>query len=61
MTAAFLAHLRLLGRHGRSVMAGGWHWQYCLHRSHRLGLPCWRWHLYDGFCLCHNRTCWDEE
>jgi hypothetical protein len=35
-----LAHARLLGSHRRSVWAGGLYWSYCLHRSHRLGLPC---------------------
>jgi len=29
----------------------------CCHRSHRLGLPCFREATYHGFCLRHNSTC----
>jgi hypothetical protein len=29
----------------------------CAHRSHRLGLPCWRECTYDGYCGRHNRAC----
>ncbi|GAA2107796.1 hypothetical protein [Streptomyces synnematoformans] len=52
-----LAHLLLAGRHGRSVAVGGLHWRYCGHRSHRRGLRCWRWQVYDGHCPLHNRSC----
>ncbi|MFJ2004758.1 hypothetical protein [Streptomyces chartreusis] len=55
-----IAHLRLLGRHRTTVVVGGYHWQYCCHRSHRLRLPCWRWFIHDGYCRCHNGTCWSN-
>ena len=57
MTAP-LAHLRLFGRHHRTVVIGGLHWRYCHHRSHRAGLPCWRWRIYDGQCPRHNSSCY---
>lgn len=53
-----LAHVRLFGRHRRTVVVGGYHWRYCHHRSHRLSLPCWRWFIYDGYCARHNDSCW---
>ncbi|MEJ8671902.1 hypothetical protein WKI71_36720 [Streptomyces sp. MS1.AVA.1] len=56
--AELLAHVALLGRHRRTTIVGGYHWQYCGHRSHRRGLPCWRWSQWDGFCVRHNRSCW---
>lgn len=53
------AHLRLLGRHGRTAAVGGWRWTYCPHRSHRRHLRCWRWILHGGLCGYHGMTCWD--
>lgn len=58
---SLIAHLRLLGRRDRSVWVGGYNWRYCLHRSHRLRLPCWRWFVYDGYCHHHNRTCYNSQ
>lgn len=55
---ALLAHVRLAGRHHRTVAVGGYHWKYCAHRSHRLALPCWRWFRHDGYCTRHNTSCW---
>lgn len=55
---ALLAHLRLAGRHRRTVAVGGYYWKYCVHRSHRLALPCWRWFAADGYCARHNASCW---
>jgi hypothetical protein len=57
---SLLAHLRLLGRHRRDVMIGGIYWRYCGHRSHRWGIPCWRWFFYDGYCFRHNSTCYTD-
>jgi hypothetical protein len=57
---ALLAHLTLVGRHHRTAVVGGYHWTYCNHRSHRLGLPCWRWFRWDSYCARHNRSCWGE-
>lgn len=39
-----------------------WRWRYgyqvvCMHRSHHLRLPCFRWRTYDGQCGRHNTTC----
>jgi hypothetical protein len=58
LMAGALAHIRLLGRHQRSVWVGGYYWFYCLHRSHRWGLPCWRWFVYDAMCAKHNGSCY---
>jgi hypothetical protein len=33
-------------------------YQQCIHPSHRLNLPCWRYAVYDGFCAEHNQTCY---
>lgn len=55
-----LAHIALYGRHRTTVIVGGYHWRYCNHRSHALGLRCWRWFNYDNYCPKHNRSCWDE-
>lgn len=33
------------------------YWHCCCHKSHRLGLRCWRTADYDGFCLWHNHGC----
>lgn len=52
-----LAHLALLGRHRTTLTIGGLHWRYCHHRSHALGLACWRWNVYDGQCGKHNTSC----
>ncbi|WP_395109802.1 hypothetical protein [Actinomadura sp. SCN-SB] len=37
---------------------GGYH-RLCVHRSHRLRLPCYRGLTYDGLCTKHNRTCFN--
>lgn len=58
--AELLAHVALIGRHRRTAVIGGLHWRYCSHRSHRLGLPCWRWFIHDGYCARHNSTCWGD-
>lgn len=55
-----LAHLRLLGRHGKTAVVFGLYWRYCLHRSHRWNLPCWRWSVYDSYCGPHNHTCYTD-
>jgi hypothetical protein len=61
VTAAELAaHAVLHGRHRRTAVVGGYHWRYCGHRSHRLRLPCWRWHIHDGYCTRHNLSCWSN-
>lgn len=61
MTAAQLAaHAALAGRHHTTVVIGGLHWRYCGHRSHRLRLRCWRWHIHDGYCARHNASCWSN-
>lgn len=61
--------VRLLGAPARVTLAlrgrkpfywSGVYWAPCIHRSHRLGLKCWRWFIYDGFCPHHNNTCWGE-
>lgn len=52
-----LAHLTLLGRHRKTVRLNSLTWEYCLHRSHGIQLPCWRWSEYDGQCGKHNTTC----
>lgn len=57
---SLLVRIMLLGRRDRKVVVGGLHWRYCLHRSHRSNLKCWRWADYDGLCVRHNRTCWGE-
>lgn len=31
----------------------------CVHRSHRLRLPCLREAVYDHWCGRHNSACWD--
>lgn len=54
------AHVALLGHHRKTAIVGGYHWRYCTHRSHRLGLPCWRWFIHDGYCRKHNTTCWSH-
>lgn len=54
-----LAHLALLGRHRRETVIGGYHWSYCNHRSHALGLACWRWKNHHGYCPTHNESCWE--
>lgn len=53
-----LAHLVLLGRHRRETRINGLSWAYCTHRSHALGLACWRWDTYDGQCPRHNASCY---
>lgn len=30
------------------------YYRLCLHRSRRLGLPCFRGLVYDGYCAKHN-------
>lgn len=55
---ALIAHLRLHGRHRRQVTIGGLSWKYCVHRSHRLSLWCWRFFVYDGYCDRHNESCY---
>lgn len=55
-----LARIALLGRHHASVNIGGLHWRYCGHRSHALGLACWRWSIYDDQCTKHNTTCYSS-
>jgi hypothetical protein len=57
---ALLAHLRLFGRHHTTVTVGDYTWRYCNHRSHILGLRCWRWFNHDGYCADHNQSCWDK-
>jgi len=54
------AHTLLLGRHHNTIIIGGLHWTYCIHRSHRLRLPCWRWSHWDGYCRRHIGTCWSS-
>jgi hypothetical protein len=39
-----------------------WNWLYgyqavCIHRSHVLHLPCFRWRVYGGYCSRHNASC----
>jgi hypothetical protein len=36
------------------------YWRRCTHRSHRLGLICWRGFTYDGFCSKHNGSCFND-
>ena len=33
------------------------YYRLCSHRSHRLGLRCYRGFVYDAFCAHHLRTC----
>ncbi|MCW2898795.1 MAG: hypothetical protein JWO67_1060 [Streptosporangiaceae bacterium] len=33
------------------------YWRLCLHRSHRLNLPCYRGQTYDHQCGKHNDSC----
>jgi hypothetical protein len=35
------------------------YWRRCEHRSHRLGLRCYRGFTYDGYCSKHNGTCFN--
>lgn len=55
-----LAHIILFGRRRTGVRVGGLYWHYCVHRSHALGLPCWRWSIYDAQCPKHNNTCYSS-
>lgn len=38
----------------------GGYWRRCVHRSHRLGVPCWRGFAYDGYCGKHNESCFNH-
>lgn len=55
-----LAHMRLFGRHHKSVFVGGYYWRYCSHIAHGTGRHCWRWHNSDGYCAEHNRSCYSR-
>lgn len=35
----------------------GGYYRLCGHSSHRIGLPCFRGFVYDGYCSKHNDTC----
>lgn len=52
-----IAHLILRGRHGRDTRVNGLTWAYCTHRSHALGLACWRWAFWQSYCVVHNQSC----
>lgn len=54
-----LARVVLLLRGRRPFLWAGVWWCYCSHRSHRRGLRCRRWFIYDGYCRHHNVTCSD--
>jgi hypothetical protein len=57
MLISLLAHLRAFGRHRTTILVGGYHFTYCVHRSHALGLACWRWMIWDGQCSVHANSC----
>lgn len=54
-----LAHLTLFGRHHTTVTVFGYHFTYCHHRSHILGLRCWRFMFWEGRCIRHANSCPD--
>jgi hypothetical protein len=35
------------------------YYRRCVHRSHRLHLPCYRELVYDGYCGGHNQSCYN--
>lgn len=63
VVALVRAHFGLRLRHRRESW-GYWPdqgpvlWRYCIHRSHRVGLPCWRFMIYDAQCAQHNGSCY---